>query len=422
MCDFRRVTKVFSDEHSRDAVSQQNETDIIVDADSIKAVAEEIRVAGCFAMDLEFVSADRFIPDLALVQIAWQGPDEQRLVLLDGAHADLGPIWELVGDESVLLVSHGAKQDLSLLATRYSIRAGGFVDTQIAAAFAGLGEQVGYARLVEEMLGARLDKASQFTDWLARPLSDRQLRYALDDVRYLLPVWTNLRDSLDSSGRLGWAFEESAELAAQAAQRRAPDEAYKSLGGWNGLKGSALASLRMLAAWREELAVEENIPPSWIVPDAAVVELCRRRVRSERELRNIRGIGSATVRKYGEAILEALERGAQDEVAPPPGRRPLEPAGLAQAAVVTAMVAGRAAAIGISPRSIAAKADAEELIRHALGELPLAETRLLRGWRGEVIGVEALEWVRGERAVLADEVLGVTVVALPPPSQAPSGS
>lgn len=387
-----------------------NQSDIINDQQQIADIAARIAASGRFAMDLEFMSADRYIPDLALIQLAWSEGDGQELALVEGVGAEIGPLLELVASDEVLLVSHGAKQDLSLLASRYQINAGRFIDTQIAAAFAGIAEQIGYARLVESLLGTRLDKGSQFTDWMQRPLSDRQLRYALDDVRYLLPVWDQLKAKLDSFQRGAWAREESATMAVVASERRQPDEAYLAMGGWNGLKGTALGALRGLAAWREELAVQENLPPSWIIPDSAGVEACRRKAKSEADLKRVRGIGASTVRKYGERILAAMDSGRGTPVQPPTAKIGLDPAGQAQAAVVTAIVAGRAAEIGIPPRSIAAKADAESLIHHSRDPASTS-CRLLHGWRGEVIGKVVLDWLQGKGSVVVDKKAGVRVVA-----------
>lgn len=388
-------------------MTTHKETEIIHSSSAIAEIAKRIASSGRFAMDLEFMSADRYIPDLALVQLSWSEGGEQQMALVEGVDAELAPIFEQVESDSVLLIAHGAKQDLSLLAMRYQVRAGAFIDTQIAAAFAGIAEQIGYANLVDNLLGKRLDKGSQFTDWMRRPLSEKQLRYALDDVRYLGSIWDELKARLDRQERRPWAQEESKILAAQAAERRPAAEAYRGMGGASSLKGASLGALQALAGWRDELAVADNIPPSWIIADGAAVEACRRNVKNERDLKKVRGIGEGTLRKYGSQILELMSKGRQNSVDVPAGNRGLDPGGQAQAAVVTAMVAGRATQIGMPPRAIAAKADSEALVRHAQGQA--VDCKLLTGWRAEVIGDLALRWLRGEAQVLADSKLGVRV-------------
>lgn len=388
-------------------MTHESQTEIISDSAAIADIGKRIAASGRFAMDLEFMSADRYIPDLALVQLAWMEDGALQMVLVEGVDTELGPIFAQVESDSVLLIAHGAKQDLSLLSMRYQVRAGAFMDTQIAAAFAGIAEQIGYANLVDTLLGKRLDKGSQFTDWMRRPLSDKQLRYALDDVRYLGPVWDELKARLDRKERRPWALEESAVMAAQAADRRPSSEAYKSIGGASGLKGASLGALQALAAWRDEVAVADNIPPSWIIADGVAVEACRRKLKSEQDFKKLRGITSTTVRKYGEPILEAIAKGRTQTVEVPAGKNSLPPIGQAQAAVVTAMVTGRASEIGISARAIGTKADSEALVRHAQGEA--CDCKLLEGWRGEVIGQLALRWLQGDARVVADPRFGVCV-------------
>lgn len=388
-------------------MSKNKETEIISDPGAISEIGKRIADSGRFAMDLEFMSADRYIPDLALVQLAWMEEGALQMALIEGVDTELGPVFEQVESDSVLLIAHGAKQDLSLLGMRYQVRAGAFMDTQIAAAFAGIAEQIGYANLVDAILGKRLDKGSQFTDWMRRPLSEKQLRYALDDVRYLGPIWDELKARLDRKERRPWAQEESAVMAALAAERRPSSDAYKSIGGAGSLKSGSLGALQALAAWRDELAVADNIPPSWIIADGAAVEACRRKIKSEQDFKKLRGVGSSTVKKYGAEILKAIAEGRSNTGLVHKGKNSLPPVGQAQAAVVNAMVTGRAMEIGIAPRAIGAKADSEALVLHSQGAE--GDCKLLEGWRGEVIGNMALRWLRGEAQVVADPKLGVCV-------------
>lgn len=391
-------------------MSNTDQSTIVNDPNEIAEIAKRIADSGRFAMDLEFMSADRYIPDLALIQLAWEESGELQMALVEGVDSKLDPLFEQVESDSVLLVAHGAKQDLSLLSVRYQVRAGRFVDTQIAAAFAGIAEQIGYANLVDTLIGKRLDKGSQFTNWMRRPLTDKQLSYALDDVRYLLPVWDAMRLTLDKVERRTWALEESALLAAGAAQSRSPELAYKKVGGAGNLKGSSLGALRELVRWREEVAVEGNIPPSWIIPDSAALEVCRRNLKTDRELKKVRGLGTGLLSKYGEQIIAASQKGRHSPVSSDSMPRPLMPVHQAQSTIVVAIVAGAAAKIGMPARSIAAKADAEALVRHSLGQNEAEDCRLLQGWRADFIGNAALEWLAGKAQLLADPKLGVKLV------------
>ena len=381
---------------------------LITSEDEVAGIASQIAECGAFALDLEFVSEDRYVPDLALVQLAWGDVEDPDLAVVDPVAVDPKPILELVADSKVETIIHGGKQDLGLLSTRYQVRGAGTIDTQIAAAMAGIADQIGYGRLMDRLLGVAIDKGHQFTDWLRRPLSSKQLRYALDDVRYLPRSWKLLEAQLSELGRLQWAREESELLARDAATRPPPEEAYVKVGGWKALRGESLGAARSLAAWREREALSTNRPPSWIVPDSALIELCKRAPKSARDLKAVRGVGQGTVDRYGTAILSSLDAGRREpavEIAPRPQMTHREQA---QTLVLAGLILGKGEEIQISPRLLGSRADAEDLVRwngNDSGEQP----RLLRGWRAEVIGRDALAWLRGQRGISFDQESGCVV-------------
>lgn len=363
-------------------------------------VASEIERAGSFAFDLEFVSEGRYVPDLALIQVSWGDPDEPRVVAVDALAADPGPLLAPLADPAVETVLHAVQGDLSLLAQRFGATGGGVVDTQLAAAFLGLGDQVGYAALVEQVLGVPLDKASQFTDWAQRPLTAEQLSYALDDVRYLPPLWRELSARLAERGRLAWVRQESAALAEAAARRPPPEEAYLRFRAWDRLPPRAVGALRAAAAWRELRALATNTPPRWILPDGALLESARRLPRHPGELAEIQGIGRPTIRKIGSELLEALHRGAADPPPAAPGRRQDKRA-RQLAKRLAERVRERSEELEIAQRLLATRADLEELVRWWLdggGEDPEATDpppAPLTGWRREVVGDALLAELEG---------------------------
>lgn len=403
-------------------LSSAPQPDLITGTEDVRAIAAAIAERGAMAFDIEFVSADRFIPELSLIQVAW-GPDQApEVAAIDCLAADPAPIFALIARSDIDKVAHAPRQDLGLLAVRYGVQAKALWDTQIAAAFAGLGDQCGYANLVRDVLGVRLDKGSQFTAWLSRPLSAKQIRYALDDVRYILPLWHELKTRLAAMGRQDWVAEESARLVATALPLPPTDEAYKDVKGWRNVQGKALAQLRELAGWRQQQAVAENKPLSWIVPDPAMIELCQRGIASPRQLQSVRGIGDGTTRRYGDAIVAALARGAERE--PPPAEEPKPPLS-ARAHVWAAMLASviQAACVraGIAPRFVGTRADAEalavwhdaELAGRGQGREP-EDIDLLRGWRRELIGETALAWLRGEWSIAATaDAAGIALLPAP---------
>jgi len=380
-------------------VSDDFTYEMLVDSDKVRALAERAAPTKVVALDLEFVSEGRYIPDLALVQLGFVEDGQIVACAVDPQCTSIQPILELVTDPQVTVVAHAARQDLALLSSHFGIRCTSLIDTQIGAAFVGLGEQIGYARLAKEMVDVDIDKGPQWTDWAKRPLSDRQIRYAIDDVRHLLPCWDGLRERLSKKGRVAWVEEESEVLAGIAATPRDPAEAYRRVGGGNALRGEKLGALRALAAWREETAVSLNKPPSWLLPDGAMVDLSRRRAKSEKDLQKVRGIGAATARKYGGEILARLEAGASAPPTSAPPRQSLAGREQALVAVVMGLIQSRCIEEELPVRFAGTRSDAEDLVSQVDRGSTEETVSLLSGWRRELIGADAAAWLRGELAL-----------------------
>jgi len=396
---------------------------MVSDDARVAEVAEEMEASGWFAFDLEFASDGRFVPELSLMQVAWGATEEPEMALLDCLAIEPTPVLDLVASDRVETVAHAAKQDLGLLRVRHGVTARAFWDTQIAAAFLGLGNQIGYAKLVARLVGVKLDKGAQFTKWLRRPLSAKQLRYALNDVRYLPLIWTRLREELETAGRLAWVQEESEHLA-QAATGPPPAElAFRELRGWGSLDPAAIGSLRALAAWRLRTAGKTNQPLSWVLPDRAMVDICRLAPSTARELKRVRGVGDGTVRRYAEEILEEIRIGASNPVNEPKQatESSLSARGRIWATTVANLIQSRCAEEDIAARFVGTRTDAEALVawfEHAEDGDPEPDLPLLRGWRRELAGNAVLAWLRGD-AVLAVGRSGPGALRL---IETPSGS
>jgi ribonuclease D len=378
---------------------------LLTEPAAVADLAARLRSAGTFAIDLEFVSESRYVPELCLVQVGWGDPASPRVAAIDPLEVDPRPVAELVADPEVETIFHAAQADLALLAQRFDIVARGIHDSQIAAAFLGLGDQIGYANLVESLLGTTLDKGAQFTDWCRRPLSDEQLRYAFDDVRYLLRFWPDLHRRLEESGRLAWVQEETERLAENAATRTPPEEMYRRVKGWAKLRGKALGALRELAAWREHTALSGNRPPSWIVQDRSMIEIARRSPKDEGSLRGIRGVKEGTVHRHGREILDAVRRGRKNPPDREPRGRPLPDAARAWSVLLSGLVTARAREAGIAPRFVGTRSDVDQLVRWWVEGDRSDEPGLplLTGWRRELAGEALLRWLSGRTAIEIDE-------------------
>ncbi len=264
-------------------------------------------------LDCEFHREGRYHPQLCLVQLS----SGKEVFAIDPFEIDLTPLGTVLADPSVLKVFHAAENDLPLLAnaTGHPIR--NVFDTQIAAPFVGFGAAPAYALLVERICGVTLPKTSRFTDWAARPLSQKQVAYALDDVRYLLDVATALRRELAERGRLQWAAMATEELVAKALAPRDRSLLYLKLGPFKEMSPRQLAVLREVAAWRDLRAAEINRPLQRIAPDDSLRQIAIESPRTEADLgrvRGLQGVGSGV-----KGLLAAVTRALRlpDEDCPP---------------------------------------------------------------------------------------------------------
>lgn len=390
---------------------------LVTTSEVVGEIAQVLQAAGSFALDLEFMSEERYVPELALVQVAWQTEAGPVAAAIDPLAVDIRPIAELVEDPSITTILHSGQADLSLLGARFGVAGRCIVDTQVAAAFLGMGEQVGYAPFIQRTLGLTVDKGGQFTEWLRRPLSADQLRYALDDVLHLLPAWTSVERELRERGRLDWVNEECARFAAGWSERIPPELMYRRVSGWATLRPRQQGALRNVAAWREREALALNRPPSRFIADRTMLELARRPPRSVEGFSDVRGMSDGVARRYGSAIIEALHDGEQD---PPPTElmpKSLPPAAQAWAGVLGGLVQAHCRDADIAARFVASRSDLEAVALWWFdGDRDVApEVPLLHGWRRELAGEVVLSWLRGSMALLADadSPFGFRLVDLP---------
>lgn len=368
--------------------------------DDARAFAEDARREGRLALDTEFVWERTYSPVPCLLQLA----TAERLAVLDplAEGADVAPIAELVGDPGVQLVMHAPAGDLLLFATRYGVRASNVFDTQLAAGFVGHGISMAYDRLVERVLSVTLAHNETFSDWSRRPLTETQIAYAADDVRYLFGVADALVARLDEMGRREWAEDEiERRYGAGAIIEPDPQRAYLKVARRGRLSGRQLSALRAVAAWREEEARTRDLPPGWVLKDPSVVEVARRNPPDAAALGKLRGLGNVSG-AAAQRLLDALERAAGEE--PPAAARELPP-GLARrvaasSALGAVLVRARCEGARIAPELVATRAEIESFVEAIAAGLD--EHALLSGWRRELVGEELRELVLGNVALALD--------------------
>ncbi len=271
-------------------------------------------------VDTEFLRDKTYWPLLCLVQVA--GPDEAGVIDTLAPGIDLAPLLALMADESVPKVFHAARQDIEIFYNLAGAIPMPLFDTQVAAMVCGFGDAASYETLVGALTGAKIDKSSRFTDWAHRPLTERQLDYALADVTHLRTVYTRLKARLDKTGRAGWLTEEMAILQDPGTYRIEPDEAWRRLKTRGGNR-KFLAVLKAIARWRELASQQRDIPRSRVLRDESLLEIAAHAPTTVEELGRIRGLGRSVAEgRLGGEMLEAVAQG----LALPEAETPVLPA------------------------------------------------------------------------------------------------
>lgn len=364
------------------------DTRLIDSVAGAETLASDLAGVPLVAMDTEFVRERTYYPRPCLLQLAW----DDRIACVDLLHLpDTTPLDELLYGSDTLKVFHAARQDLELF---YSISGrvpAPVYDTQVAGGLLGFPDQAGYSRLVKETLGVDLDKQHARTDWSRRPLSQEQIRYAIDDVRYLLPMREVLETQLAESGRESWTGEFFEALVDPGLYAPDPEGSWRRVKNWRQLEGAALARLQALAAWREEQAVERDRPRRWILADEALIELARRNPVSAEAVASL-SLPPAVIRRHAGSIARRLADIPADATpANVPAEERLDRAQTRLVSRLGKLLDERAAGARVAPSMIATRSEIRSLV-NGRRDLPL-----LRGWRREIVGREILRQLEGRR-------------------------
>jgi ribonuclease D len=370
------------------------------------AIAAQAAEHGRLAIDTEFVSERRYQAMLCLAQVAVADPAADggvRTEVLDPLDSlDPTPIARLLADPGVEVVVHAGRQDVALLRRVWEVDVTNVFDTQVAAGFLGFGNQEGYESLVRKVLGVRLKGAEGFTRWDRRPLTEAQLDYARDDARLLLALGEELEGRLRELGRLDWAREEC-RLLEGVTDERDPDRLFERLPRVGRLDAEGRAVARELVGWRERTAASVDRPASFVLPDHALVELARRRPGDRAGLEHVRGLPQQTIRRRGDRLLEALERGRHRDPPPKPPEPPArEAADAPLISLAQALVRQRSSENGIAVELVATQAELAAFVSAARRAGDAAELRVAGGWRNDLVGRELRELLAGRRALSVD--------------------
>ena len=384
-----------------------SETRFIEDAEGLRRLVRDLEAEPVLAVDTEFLTENNYYPQLCLVQI---GAPSLMATVDPLACSDLSPLADLLAGPIVMLVHAGA-QDLVILRRRLGVVPERIFDTQVAAAFVGYGHSIAYSRLVEACCSVKLKRSRAYTDWARRPLHDDQLEYALDDVRYMLPIHERLQAELERRGRVEWAEAEFERAREAAMHDPEPREQWRRLSGRRATRPRELGVLRELAAWREEEARRRDRPRQRIVADRVLLEIGRRQPERPEKLEGMRGMHPREAKRSGAAIIAAVKRGLEAPAdslprLPRTTRVDNDPQIGVAAALADSYMKTRARKLDLAPQLLANRRDLEAVIKHmasnggSIDELASKDgdgpVRLLRGWRREVAGNDVVRLLAGE--------------------------
>ncbi|HZT20164.1 MAG TPA: ribonuclease D [Dongiaceae bacterium] len=382
---------------------------LIAESGALAAFVQRQGRAEFVAIDTEFMRDKTYWPQLCLVQIA--GPEEAAAIDTLAPGIDLEPLLALLADPKLLKVFHAARQDIEIFFHMTGRIPAPLVDTQVAAMVCGFGDAVSYENLAARLAGARIDKSSRFTDWAHRPLTERQLQYALSDVTHLRPTYESLRRRLAKTGRTEWVAEEMAVLTDPATYRLEPREAWRRIK-FRSDKPRMLAILREVAAWREEEAQRRDLPRNRVLRDETLCEIAAHAPGDVEHLARCRGFSrSMAENRQGAQILAAVKRGLALPAAecPVPAPRRDLPAGLGPLVeLLRVLLKMRCEEHGVAQKLVASADDLELIAADDQAQVPA-----LQGWRREIFGADALALKQGR---LALTVAGRRVKVVPVPA------
>jgi ribonuclease D len=391
---------------------------IIDDSAELARFCQRLGEASYITVDTEFMREKTYWPRLCLVQLG--GPEECAAVdpMVEGI--DLAPLFELMTDPGTLKVFHAARQDIEIFYNLTGKVPSPLFDTQVAAMVCGFGDAVGYETLASRLARARIDKSSRFTDWARRPLTERQVQYALSDVTHLRVVYEKLSRELEKTGRMAWLEEEEATLIDPATYASHPEDAWRRLK-LRSTKPRFLGILREVTDWRERQAQSRDIPRQRVLRDEALIEIAAHPPKDSDQLARIRGMSRGLANgRSGSELLAAVKRGVEIDPAelPKVQRPPPTPPGIGPLVeLLKVLLKLKCESHHVARKLVASSADLEQIAAD-----DFAEVRALHGWRREIFGVDALELKHGRLALSAAGDAIKLVRLEPPEGDAPTAA
>ncbi len=380
---------------------------MITTQDALQAFCSQLATQNYITIDTEFLREKTFWPKLCLIQAA--SPDVEAMIDPLVESLDLQPFFELLGNEKLLKVMHGCRQDIEIFYNLTQEIPHPLFDTQIAAMVCGFGDAVGYETLVKATTGGKIDKTNRFTDWSHRPLSDAQLAYALADVTHLRGAYEFLANKLAENKRQEWVNEEMAILRDPAIYVQSPSDGWKRLK-MHDRRPAVIGTLMEVTQWRDEQAQSRNLPRNWVLKDDALREIALQRPRDKTALARLRAVPRGFENsRHAQALLDAVQQGQKltaDNMPNLPeivtNRRGIGPL----VDLLRVLLKQRSEATDVAPKLIASIADLE-----CIASQDKADIAAMQGWRYEIFGSYA-EKLKSGRLALASQDDVVTLIEL----------
>ncbi len=371
--------------------------EIYIDTDTdLQQFCQQLNHDKWVALDTEFIREKTYYPELSLIQIA----GNKDIACIDPYKIkNFSPLIALFNNKNIVKIFHSPSQDLELFAHVFKTVPQNIFDTQLAASLLGIGNQIGYADLVNKLCKVQLDKKHTRTDWSHRPLSQSELDYALNDVRYLGHIYHTLTKKLIATERLNWLSQDFKQMSDITHYQTPWNNLWKKLKGAQKLKGNELNYADQLCQWREKQAQQKNLPKRWIIKDEDIIDLARLKPTEPAHFKAIRTLGERFIKQHGNTLIKLLKNADNiDEALKPKHEKfkSLSDNQQIKADCLMAICRRCAAKNDIAMASLTSKKDIDKMI---LGK----ETKLLSGWRFEMAGETCQQFLNGTLSLSVDK-------------------
>ena len=374
---------------------------IVTDNEKLIELCAKLAKSSYIAVDTEFLRERTYYAKLCLIQVSSPEVEAFAIDPIENPKLDLSPFYNLLSDDNLLKVFHAARQDLEIFHNLTGKVPYPIYDTQIAAMVCGYGDQIGYDNLVRSLTNKEVDKTNQYTNWSKRPLSNKQLKYALNDVIYLMDIYEIISKKLKDNGRETWVKEEIEYLYSEELYAPDPEEVWRKVK-VKSKKPNVIACLKALASWREIQARKRNIPKARLIKDDAMASIAMHMPKNKKSLSDIRGISHDFANgKSGDDLLKIIRETSNLPFNSCPEiikKKPLTNSEKSIFELIRMLLKIRCAEYNVAPKLVATSDDLEEI---SISNTP--KTNALKGWRYEIFGSLALKLKNGEIAISLNE-------------------